>query len=181
MATEQEVREENKNLHAQVNSLVADIQKEREDKQIAKKKLYQTLEKYEKTLRFFRNYANATYELKEKRARAIYKEYKEKLEVRDPELLELLKAQFPDDYGTVEEDILVQRLLAMIFQEQMTFSGFLLMCKLFFDKALDPNTLPDEMSNEGLHQLVAKLSDESPEQFDKDFEKFWGKPLVNKE
>lgn len=103
MATEQEIREENKNLNAQVNSLVEDLHREREEKAKAKKHVYDTLEKYAGALRIVERILSKTHQQ--------FFEYiknEQDLFLRSnnaQQLIQIVKEQNPDTDGLSDEDI----------------------------------------------------------------------------
>jgi len=171
MATEQEVREEVKQLHQQVNDLVADLQRERDNKTIAKKQLYGTLEKYEPTLRFFRK-------LMKKTSQAFTKKYDADWEltcegIDRPEVIDVLKAHFPQRYGQEPtEDLLFE-----MFQEEnistIAFVEFLASCSWWLDGALDPEKRLEDTSLKNIVQLLAELDVREKGQSTEDAEQKW--------
>jgi len=175
MTTEQELREEVKSLEAQVQNLVTDNKRLQEDKRLANKGVYDTLAKYEKTLRFFKKVANAIYTHKEEVLAHIFNEYHERLDNEDSQLLSELASAFPDEYENADKHLLLKRWLTTALATETNFAGFLLVCKLFFDKALDPKTLPEDISGDDFLVFTANLAGETAEKFKDDLNAFWGK------
>jgi len=175
MTTEQDLREEIKRLIQQNNDLAEDLRRERESKTIAKKKLYETLEKYEKTLRLFKRLTKELGDGIISNVSKFWDESRTALEAGDPTILKALEQEFPEEFGKVPKEELLKRLVVVANRGSTAFGGFLIASQLFFDKALDPNALASDISDDFFLNFVAACEGTDPEKLEKEAKEFFGK------